>query len=163
MEMDWGTAVVGIVALILCSLPFILDRRSRTKKAKLVLGSLQGIAKQHSCNVDQYEACGHAALGLDERKKALFFFSHAGEQHTTRYVDLAEVRACQAVKATRTVKGPNAAVIMERVELALLPKDTGKAETRLELYREGSSSYLNGEVQFVDKWAKLINDRLKGK
>jgi hypothetical protein len=163
MELDWATALVGIFAVVLCTLPFILDHRSRTKKAKLLLGSLQKIAKQHGCNVDLHEACGRSALGLDERKNALFFFDQNEEQITTRYVDLADVRTCQAVKATRTVKGPPANVIMERVELAFQPKDRSKAETRFELYREGSSAYLNGEVQFADKWARQINERLKGK
>jgi hypothetical protein len=140
-----------------------LDHRARKKKAKLLIGSLQKIAKQHGCSVDEYDTCGQTALGLDERKNAVFLFNQKGEQVTTHFVDLSEVKTCQSVKATRTVKGPPTNVIMERVELAFQPKDKSKAETRFELYREGLSPYLNGEVQFADKWARQINERLKGK
>jgi len=162
MEMDWGTAIVGIIVLSLFAIPFVLDHRSRSEKEKLLLRPLRGIAHQHGCNVDRHESCGLAALGLDERRNALFFFSRRAEVVTTQYVDLAGIRSCQAVKATRTTKGQQGEVVLERIGLSLVPKDKNKPETHFELYRAGMNVNLNGEVEFVDKWARLINERLKG-
>ncbi|MBK7481601.1 MAG: hypothetical protein IPI72_02485 [Flavobacteriales bacterium] len=67
--MNWGTAIIGISALALCALPFILDRFSRSRKEKQLLGILQGAAHQHDCKVDIHGTCGRIALGLDEGRK----------------------------------------------------------------------------------------------
>ncbi len=162
MEMDWGTAMVGIVVLTLFVVPFVLDHRSRANKAKLALRSLQAIAQQHNCNVGQHGSCGHTALGLDERRNALIYCNNSGGVLTAKYVDLAEIRACEAVKAIRNLKGVPGESITESVELTLQPKDRSKQEYRFELYREGLSPRLIGELEFVDKWSKLINARLNG-
>jgi hypothetical protein len=47
------------------------------------------------------------------------------------------------------------------LELCFLPKDKGRNETRFVLFHDLANGQQNGESQFVEKWAKLITDRLK--
>lgn len=163
MEMDWATAAIGIMALVLLSLPFVLDRRSRAKRRELVLRSMQELAQQNGSTLELHESCGQTTFGMDTGKKLLL---HADEQNgkmVLQHVDLAMVAACRVAKASRRVKGHNGQEVVERLELCLTPKDRSRTETRFELYREGLSPGLNGELRFADKWAALINTRLKGK
>jgi len=163
MEMDWATAVIGIMALVLLSLPFVLDRRSRAKRGELVLRSMQELAQQNGRTLELHESCGHTTFGMDAGKNYLF---HAGEQSgklVLQHVDLSMVGNCHVVKGSRNVKARNGQAVIERLELCLTPKDKSRSETRFELYREGLSPGLNGELQFAEKWAALINTRLKGR
>ena len=161
MEMDLATALFAIIALGLCALPFVVDHRSRALKWKRLLAALQGIAKQHNGQVEQHEICSAVALGLDTKRNAVYFASKQEQGISTQHVDLAEMRACQVLKATRSGQGRVGEVTMERVELCFLPKDKGRNETRFVLFHDVANGQLNGEAQFADKWAKLITERLK--
>ncbi len=163
MEMDGATIAIGIIVLAIFVLPFVLDYRSRKKKAAERLRTLQGIAQQHQCKVDQHVLCGEAALGLDSKKNFLFYLNQRQDILTSQHVDLAEIRACQAIKDKRAAKGAEASPLPDRVELSLLPKDKGKSETRLLLYQATYGAQVNGEIQIADEWAGLINARLASK
>lgn len=163
MELDWATAVIGIMALVLLSLPFVLDRKSRAKRRELVLRSMQELAQQNGSNLELHETCGQTTFGMDARRNVLF---HAGEQNgkmVLQHVDLSVVGTSHVVKGSRSVNGKDGRAVIERLELCLTPRDRSRTETRFELYREGLSPGLKGELAFADKWSALINTRLKGK
>ena len=95
--------------------------------------------------------------------KAEILFSSSNkkkEEAISQFVDLAEIQTCQVVKKTRNVKSLG---FIERVELSFTPTNKNKGETRFELYDEETNMQLSGVLQFVDKWTKQINDRLKNK
>ncbi|MBK6343858.1 MAG: hypothetical protein IPF41_15080 [Flavobacteriales bacterium] len=156
MELDWGTAAFGIVFMLLCALPFALDYRSRMRKTKRLVQPLLKAAQQQGCQVHQHETCNLVILGLDERKNILFSFNALDDGATVQRIDLSRVRSC------RTENGSNGSALTHRVELLFQMKEKGMTDLRLELYREGANLPLNGELQFADKWSRLINDRLKG-
>ncbi len=160
--MDWGTAMIGIVTMALCTLPFVIDYRNRKKREKLLLLSLKNTAQQKNCQISQYESCGDFTLGLDEQKSFVFFIKQKKEGAISQYADLSEFHTCQAAKKTRTLKNKAGNMtVTERVELCLVPKNKSKRETRFELYDEEINKQLSGEVPFVDKWSNQINVRLK--
>ena len=160
--MDWGTAIIGIVTMALCTLPFVIDYRNRNKREKLLLLSLKNTAQQQNCQISQYESCGDFSIGLDEHKNFVFFIKQMKESAISQYADLSEFHACQAAKKTRTLKKKEGNVsITERVELCFIPKNKNKRETRFELYDEEKNKQPSGEVPFVDKWSNQINARLK--
>ncbi len=51
-------------------------------------------------------------------------------------------------------------MITEKVTLNFSPKQPDKNDLVIELYNEASHAQLNGELQFADKWSKLISSRL---
>lgn len=162
MDIEWGTVIIGILFLALFALPFVIDQRSRAARKKRVLRSLQELAEQQGCRIDQHELCGDLALGLDEGKNAIFYYRQEKEGHSSHSAHLAEMRSCKLVNATRNNKhGGGTAALTERVQLSLLPKDQSKAELRLELFDAGSGLQLNGELQVAERWSKVIQDRIK--
>jgi hypothetical protein len=129
-----------------------------------MMQSLNEIAKQQDCKISQHGFCGDFVLGIDEIRNFVFFFKHRKEASSSQFVDLSEVQICQVVKKTKNVKNDigNLSYI-DRVELAFTFISKNKPETRFELYDREINMQLSGELQFVDKWANQINDRLKNK
>lgn len=164
MEMDWGTAIVGLIMLLICIVPFVIMYYNRVKKENKILQSLNEIAQPHNCKISQHEFCGDFVLGIDESRNFVFFFKQKKEEAISQFVDLAEIQTCQVVKKTRNVKNDIGSLgFIERVELSFTPTNKNKGETSFELYDEETNMQLSGELQFVDKWTKQINDRLKNK
>lgn len=164
MEMDWGTAIVGLISILICIIPFVIMHYNRVKKENKMLLSLKENAQQHNCNISQHEFCGDFVLGIDESRNLVFFFKQKKEEAISQFVDLAEIQTCQVVKKTRNVKNDVGNLsIIERVEFSFTPTNKNKGETRFELYDEKTNMQLSGELQFVDKWTKQINNRLKNK
>lgn len=41
MEMDWGTAIVGLISILICIIPFVIMYYNRVKKENKMLLSLK--------------------------------------------------------------------------------------------------------------------------
>lgn len=164
MEMDWGTAIVGLIIILICMTPFVIMHYNRVKKEGKMLHSLKENAKQLNCNISQHEFCGDFVLGIDESRNFVFFFKQKKEEAISQFVDLAEIQICQVVKKTRNIKNDIGSLgFIERVELSFIPTNKNKTETRFELYNDEINMQLSGELQFVDKWTEQINACLKSK
>ena len=162
--MDWGTAIVGLIAVLICIVPFAIMHYKRKKKENKMLQSLNEIAQGHNCKISQHEFCGDYVMGIDETSNFVFFFKQKKEEVISQFVDLSEVQICQVVKKTRNVKTDKENLsIIERVDLSFTPTSKNQREARFELYDEDENMQLGGELQFVDKWTKRINDHLKDK
>lgn len=164
MEMDWGTAIIWLIMILICIVPFVIMHYNRVKKENKMLHSLKENAQQQNCKISQHEFCGDYVMGIDESRNFVFFFKQKKEEAISQFVDLAEIQTCQVVKKTRNVKNDIGSLgFIERVELSFTPTNKNKGETSFELYDEETNMQLSGELQFVDKWTKQINDRLKNK
>jgi hypothetical protein len=164
MEIDWGTTIVGLVAVLIFVVPFVLIFYNRTKKEKKMLKSLNDIAQQNNCTLSQHEFCGDFAFGIDESRNFVFFFKQKKDEAIAQFIDLSEIQACHAIKKTRTVKNNKESVIItERLELNFVPANKSRGETSFELYDVEINMQLSGELQFLDKWSRLLSVRLKKK
>lgn len=162
--MDLGVTIIGAILIAICIVPIILMGRNRKKTEKKAFQSLINIANQQSCIINKHEICGDFVLGIDENRNFVFFFKQKKEEAISKFVDLSEVHICQAVKKTRNVKiDKENHSIIERVDLSFILTNKNKGEVKFELYDEEINTQLSGELQFVEKWAKQINDRLKNK
>lgn len=162
--MDLGITIIGAILIAICIVPIILMGRNRKKTEKKAFQSLINIANQQSCIISKHEICGDFVLGIDENRNFVFFFKQKKEEAISKFVDLSEVHICQAVKKTRNVKiDKENHSIIERVDLSFILTNKNKGEIKFELYDEEINTQLSGELQFVEKWAKQINDRLKNK
>lgn len=162
--MDWLTAIVGLISMLLFVVPFVIMYYNSKKKENNMLLRLKENAQQNECKISQHEFCGNFVLGIDEGRNFVFFFKKKKEEAISQFIDLAEIKSCHVVLKTRNSdndKGNHS--IIERVELSFSPKNISKGEVRFELYDEEINMRLNGELQFVDKWANQINDRLRYK
>jgi ABC-type glycerol-3-phosphate transport system permease component len=88
MDMDWGTAIVGLIMILICIVPFVIMYYNRVKKENKMLQSLNEIAQQHNCKIGQHEFCGDYVMGIDENRNFVFFFKQKKEEAISQFVDL---------------------------------------------------------------------------
>jgi hypothetical protein len=164
MEMDLGTAIVGLMSILICISPFVIIYYIKVKKENKWMQSLNEMAQQHHCNVGQHEFCSDFVMGIDENRNFVFFFKQNKEETLSQFVDLSEIQSCQAVKKSRNVhNGKDSHSLIDSLELHFTPTNKNTEEISFKLYDAEINIQLSGELQFADKWVKLINDRLKNK
>ncbi|NPV51826.1 MAG: hypothetical protein HPY60_11635 [Candidatus Methanofastidiosum sp.] len=162
--MDWGSAIIGLIIILICILPIGILYYKRVKKENKMLQSLNEIAQQHNCKIGQYEFCGNYVIGLDEDRNFAFFFKQKKEDAISQFVDLSEVQLCQVVKKIKNIRNDIGSLsYVERLGLSFIPKNSSKRETIFELYDVEINMQLSGELQFAEKWANQLNTRLKNK
>lgn len=160
--MNSGTTIVGLIMVLICIIPFVIMSYNKKSKQRKMLKSLNDIAKQQQCSINQHEFCGDYIIGIDEKRNFVFFFKQKNETSVSQYIDLSEIQSCQAVMKSRNLKYNTENVsIIEHVALSFSPTNKKKASESFELYVEEINMQLTGELHFVDKWTALINDRLK--
>ena len=156
--MDLGSIIVGAILVAICISPIVLVVLSRKKRERKFLKSLNELAKKEGCIVNQFEICGDFIMGINEAQKKLFFFKEK-ENNTIieQSINLEEIQNCTFNKVTK--KGTSQYII-NKVELAFVSSDKKNKDITLELFNADVNTQLDGELQFVEKWSKLINDSL---
>ncbi|MCB0451060.1 MAG: hypothetical protein KDC97_13165 [Confluentibacter sp.] len=152
--MDLGTAIIGIICVAVCAMPFVLTNRSRKKRERQLLESIKELAKQQNCKMTQHETCGNYIIGIDETKNFLFFQSNTQEETKQQIVDLSIIANCNISR--KNLKNQT----VERLDLELTPTDKNKPKIVLEFYNVDLSYQSSGELESIEKWNKLIKKRL---
>lgn len=152
--MDLGTALIGILFITVCAMPFVLSSRSRKKRNKQSLGSLKEFAKQHNCEITQHEICGNYAIGIDETKNHLFFQLNTKVEIKQHVVNLSTINNCNVVRVNARNK------TIERLNLELITTDKNKPKTVLEFYNVDLSYQPIGELESIVKWDELVKKQL---
>ena len=81
---------------------------------------------------------------------------------THQLVTLHEIQRCHVITATRNGSNEDGIFkIIDKLELVFEHRDKRKADTILEFYNaDYSSPTLTGELQLVEKWCKMLNDKI---
>jgi len=162
--MDTESIFIGAILIAVCIIPFVIMHYKSTQKENKHLQSLSEIAKLHNCKISRHEFCGNVVIGLDENSNFIFFLKQNKEGNNFQYIDLSEIKACQIVKKTLTIKNNNENVsLTTKVELCFKPISKSKIETIFEIYNNEINGPLKGEINFADNWSKLIDNQLKNK
>ncbi len=160
MEMDFGSAIVGTISVIIFILPIILMNRNKKNKTKLLLGELQNIASQYQSEIDQYETFNSFAIGIDSYHKLAYFYKDGKMQSRKYHIDLTKIRECKPEVISRTIKdGKRINKVIDSVALQLIPVSESKP-IQLEFYNADEGLQLNGELKAIEKWSKVINQQL---
>lgn len=160
--MDLNSAIAGAIMIAICILPFISMSRSRKKRDKQMLQSLTEIAKQHYCQISQHEFCGNFVIGIDEIKNSIFFHKHLKNNIIEQFIDLTNIKNCKVINLGRSIKTEEGIQkVIDKLELAFIPTSKDKSEITLEFFNSDVTTQLYGELPTIEKWSKLINDRLK--
>jgi len=163
MEMDLGSAIIGAIVIVISALPVILMNRSIKKRKKVLLQSIKEMATQNNCHINQHEIFGSFAIGIDDSKNFVFFYRQTKEKEIKQFVDLGEVQSCKVINTSRTLKRKEGnQKVIDKLELSFIPA-MNKPEIKLEFFNADVNAQLYGELQSIEKWSKLINDRLKNK
>jgi len=160
--MNSGTIIVGTIILVSFILPFVLMIRSRKKKEKQLLMSLTTIANNHNCKISLHELFVEFAIGLDEKANQLFFFRKIKENETAQHINLADVKHCKVNKTGHVIgnSGENYNTI-DKLELQFSFLDKKNPDELLVFYNADENTQLSEEILTIEKWAKILNLRLK--
>lgn len=162
--MDSGTIIIGVATIIACILPFVFINNSRKKAEKKRLQALTDLAAEHNGVVSRYEFCGEIAIGLDDANNYVYFISKVKGREAAQFVDLAGIKNCQVANSSRNINGKDGAYkVIDKLSLLFTPTGKDKSNISLEFYDADVNIQLVGELQLIERWEKLINERLKDK
>lgn len=164
MGMDLGTAIVGLVMILVCVIPFVILHYKRKNKVQKMLQLLNQQANNNNTAIKQFEHCGNHILAVDESNKFVFFITHQNQQQEVVTINLNNIQQCTVLKKTAQVKNDNRNYsIIQKVDLLFKAKDKNMADVKLELYDEEINMQLGDELQFAEKWVKHLNQLFKYK
>jgi hypothetical protein len=160
--MDLQTIILGIVAVSVLVLPFVLMGLGGKKQEKRMVNALKGMAGKQDCTIAEYDASAEFAIGLANNNQYLYYCKKRGEIQSEQYISLKEVAKCKVNEERRnagTKKEPES--VLERLELVFTSKSDSAKEQRIEFYRTGEAYQLSGELQLIRKWEARINKALQ--
>ncbi len=162
--MELSTTIIGLVAIALISLPFLLMSKSRKDREKQLFNSLQTIANKFNSNINEFDVGPGFAIGLTTNQQAVVFYKNKNETEVEKIISLDEIQKCKVNSINNSTKsGSSVESFVERLELAFIPKNKRPDDLKIELYNAKDSFQLNGEYQLALKWEGLINTKLQSK
>jgi len=159
MNLDLGTLLVGLISVGLFAMPFALSIRSRKRKRRKLMDSISAMADRYNTTIGESEFCGNYAIGIDPEHRFVFFHKKYEDRVEEQTVVLLEVKSCRTMNHGSNVGGDRS---IEKLGLQFTPRDKDKPEIVLEFYNDDESYQLSGEYQSMERWAKLIEEGLKG-
>ncbi len=160
--MELGTTIVGIVIILICIIPFALMSINNKKKEKKLLRGLSAFAERNSFKISRYELWNNSTIGIDDTSLTIFYTRKSRDIETSQQINLAEIQKCRVINSSRTWSNKDGNFkVIDKLELVFSFQDKGKNEVVLEFYNaEYDSSTLTGELQLVEKWCKIFNEKI---
>jgi hypothetical protein len=136
--------------------------RNSQKRDKKMLQELQIFAESNNCKISQHELWNNSQIGVDETANAVFFIKKLKEKEIKQQINLNEIEKCRVINSGRTVSNKNGShKVVDKLDLAFTFHDKNNGEITIEFYNSDYDSLtLSGELQLVEKWYKIINDRI---
>ena len=160
-KMDLGMIILGAIMAIVCALPFMAVTISRNRVTKNVKKRLNELAAENNGSLTRMEVHGKMALAMDEKAQRLFFVKQHTDQVEKVVVDLSRMSQCRLEKQSRTVTSDRGKyLLIESVLLRLVP-NTRTEEVKVTVFDIETDLSLNGELQFAERWAGIIDEHLR--
>lgn len=159
--LDTGTAIVGLIIIVICVVLFIMMNRSGKSKHTALLKMLEEFARQNNHTLAQSDACPTLAIGLDASRRKLFYLKKKGQQHDMQLFDLSEYEKSYVMSNTRTAGEKGDLKAIDRLVLVLSAGKRKQSDAMLEFYNvEYDSLRLMGESQLVERWTVIVNEAI---
>ncbi|WP_378186825.1 hypothetical protein ACE939_00570 [Aquimarina sp. W85] len=159
--MDLQTTLIGLLMIVLCTIPFYLLGRSATKKRKKLLAGITDLAAQHYQTIDTVEYGPEFSIATTQTKEAILFYKKSDVKEIALYIDLDKLLSCTFIHLKEKVQ--NQGKFYEHTKkLALSCKTTSQEDILLlEFYNVDDGLQLNGELELLTKWHQIINKSIK--
>ncbi len=153
------TLITIFAILFFCILPIVIINQKRKSKMKKALQVFYSFAGENQCTVSEYETFNKLIIGIDKNERQLFFVRNTEGHELKQKIDLSQIKKCRMEEVARTIDTTH---VIERVDLAFSPIASGQKDSTINVYNTDFDYVtLTGEIQFAEKWAKLINEYLK--
>ena len=109
--------------------------------------------------ITQKEVLTNLAIGIDEKKKALFLVKKTIKDTIYQSINLAEMKKSVVIKNR---KSDSRSMMIETIELAFFNLDSNKPEEYLGIYaiNENNLNVVH-EFELANKWSELINSKVR--
>jgi hypothetical protein len=163
LKMDSGTIITTIVFIAVVALPFILTGLSKKRKKNALLQKISEMAATHNSGISEHEFCSDFVLGFDSQSNQVFYYKKNDNREVAQQLSLTDYKSCKAVTYGHTIsENKNQYHVTDKLELCFYPFVKEKGEASLDIYNgEFDRLTLTGELQFVEKWEKIMNERIK--
>lgn len=163
--MDIQSIIIGIIVIGLCFLPYVYFTKKNKKKDAQFFKVLSDKAKQLNCSLTQHEASGNIVLGLDDANLLLFFLKKLrGGDERLQHVDLTEVKAVRINNISRTVgEKDSKKKVIDKLQLVFSNYDYSKRDVTFEFYNSDETLVMNGELQLIERWLQIVNEKINPK
>ncbi|WBU88454.1 hypothetical protein [Cellulophaga omnivescoria] len=160
--MDLGTDITAIIIISVCLLPFIFIARSRKKREKKMLASLEEIAKENNCTVNDYDINADFIIGIDHKQNQVFYYKSEEGVINQGAVNLTGIKKCKIATHTQTINAKNRKeYVVKGLDLKFIPRYNQDPEVSFTVYDSDLKMQLTGELQLAKKWETLINKKLQ--
>ncbi|MEO6904458.1 MAG: hypothetical protein ABI315_15065 [Bacteroidia bacterium] len=160
--MDLETIVISLVIIIICIAPFAWMSIKNKRKEKRILQNLVDIAAKKNHKINLHELWNNSIIGMDSTNATVFYARNVKDNEASHQINLAEVEKCRVINSSKMLSNQHGnSNIIDKLELGFLFQDKNKNEVVLEFYNATYDSLiLNTELQFVEKWCKLFNNKI---
>lgn len=156
------TTIIGLVAIALCIIPFRLMHKSKKKRQTELVDGLRAVADSYNCELAALDCGIEFSIGISSAKNYVYFYKKSKETITEQCVPLKAIRKCQVETKKRSVKATgDAEAVIDRLELAFIPRDNSIAPSRFVFFDSDEHSQLNGEFPLIKKWENIVNNSLR--
>ncbi len=160
--MDLGSAIIGMVLIAICVLPFVWMHRIKKAGENKLLKALSELAAGKGCAASKQQVFRDFAIGMDENKGYVFFYKKSNEEEVSACIDLAGTRTCKVVNTSSSFNTHDGArKVTEKLELVFAPVADNTPTVALEFYDMYKNVQLSGELQLIEIWADRISEWLK--
>ena len=158
--MNTGTLILSAVFIAICALPFILSSRGSRKRRNTLLKSIQALADKHDAKISQYDVGTDFIIAIDDVKNLVLFFKNTPNNSVENCVDLSAYQDCKILKFGKDLKSTSSSYAIEKLKLEFIPRDKTFSEQQFEFYDEEVNTQLSGEIQLINTWHDLIQQKL---
>jgi hypothetical protein len=156
--MDLGASIVGMIVILICTIPFVLISVNNRKKGEELRQRLFDFAKKSNFTVNRFDSWHRSSIGIDDQNDVIFFTRTVKDQAFLQQINLSEIQKCRVIITRKTASSSGGIDILE---LAFTYQNKQKSDVILEFYNAAHDSLtLSGELQMVEKWGKIVNDKI---
>ncbi|MHC2992270.1 hypothetical protein OB13_11965 [Pontibacter sp. HJ8] len=124
----------------------------------MLLQDFRQVAGQHQLNISQYDTWDTIyTIGIaPDQHKLLYTRKQEGKDQEI-VIDLTELSQCRVNNLSTETNGNR---IIDRIELAFIPRHSKHAEQTLEFYNREESLNLSQELKLAGKWQTIVAAQL---
>ena len=158
--MNIGTLIISALVIIICALPFILSSRGSRKRKNAKLKILHTLAEKHQAQISKYDVGADFIIGIDDVKNMVFFFKNTMGTSIENCLNLSDYKDCRLLKFEKNLSSKSGTPAIHTLKLDFIPIDKTTTTSQFEFYNEDVNTQLSGELQLINTWQALIQQKL---
>lgn len=151
---------MGLIIVVLCTIPFLILYANRKRKRKLLIQKLQEKATTHGKKISESDIHGNFAIGLTEDCSYLIYSKKVEDTIICEEIDLSSIQQSSVVINGKITREGQIISVPDKIELVVYFIDKNKPEKSIEFYVHQVGITLTDERQLAEKWNRLINSKI---